>query len=93
MHSDCRFLDDDDETPLTIELAAVSNAWRKPYKQARKFLRINLFPINPCLLQTMTLWYKSYHTSRFVSVDAMMAGPKMEMMAFQASSIPVYLIQ
>ena len=46
-----RFLDDDDETPLTIELAAVSNAWRKPYKQSRKFLRVNLFPINQCLLQ------------------------------------------
>ena len=63
--NDFRFLDDDDETPMTIELAAVSNAWRKPYKQSYKFLRVNLHPVNNCLLQTMNLWYKSYHKVRF----------------------------
>ena len=30
---DERFLDEDDETPMTIELAGVSNSWRKQYRQ------------------------------------------------------------
>ena len=80
---DERFLDDDDETPMTIELAGVSNAWRKIYKTSRKYLRVALHPINQCLLMTMTLWYKQYHKTRFVSVEKMKFGPKMEMMAFQ----------
>ena len=67
--TDFRFLDDDDETPMTIELAAVSNAWRKPYKQSYKFLRVNLHPVNNCLLQTMNLWFKSYHKVHFLDID------------------------
>ena len=41
---DERFCDMDDETPLTIELANVSNAWKKLYKSSKKYLRINLHP-------------------------------------------------
>merc|ERR1711923_235408 len=63
---DERFLDEDDETPLTIELAAVSNAWRKFFKTSKKYLRMNLHPINPCLLQTLNLWYKTYNKMRYV---------------------------
>jgi hypothetical protein len=41
---DERFLDEDDETPMTIELAGVSNAWRKLYKQSKKHLKyLNIF--------------------------------------------------
>lgn len=65
---DERFLDEDDETPMTIELAGVSNAWRKLYKQSRKHLRFNLHTINFCLLQTMSLWFKSYNELRFIKV-------------------------
>ena len=32
---DERFLDEDDEAPMTIELAGVSNAWRRMYRQSR----------------------------------------------------------
>ena len=41
---DERFCDMDDETPLTAELATVSNAWKKLYKSSKKYLRINLHP-------------------------------------------------
>ena len=41
---DERFCDMDDETPLTVELATVSNAWKKLYKSSKKYLRINLHP-------------------------------------------------
>ena len=34
----------DDETPLTMELAQVSNSWRKLYKSSKKYLRVNLHP-------------------------------------------------
>ena len=34
----------DDETPLTLELAGVSNAWKKLYKSSKKYLRSNLYP-------------------------------------------------
>ncbi len=61
---DERFLDEDDETPMTIELAGVSNAWRKLFRQARKHLRFNLFTINACLLQTLSLWFKSFNDVR-----------------------------
>ena len=81
--ADERFLDEDDETPLTIELAGVSNAWRKQFKVSKKYLRINLHPINHCLLQTLTLWYKSYNKVRFINLEKMKQGPKMEMMAYQ----------
>jgi hypothetical protein len=36
----------DDETPLTVELANVSNAWRKTFKSSKKYLRANLHPGN-----------------------------------------------
>ena len=65
--ADERFLDEDDETPLSIELAGVSLAWRKYFKSSKKCLRMNLHPINPCLLQTLTLWYKSYNKMRYVN--------------------------
>jgi dynein heavy chain len=77
------FKDEDDETPLTIELASVSNAWRKQFKTSKKYLRINLHPINNCLLQTLTLWYKSYNDVRFINTEKMKQGPKMEMMFYQ----------
>ena len=80
---DERFLDEDDETPLTIELAAVSNAWRKQFRSSKKYLRSNLFPINQCFLQTLTLWYKEYNNIRFVICDKLKEGPKKEMMQFQ----------
>ncbi len=41
---DERFCDMNDETPLSLELAAVSNAWKKQYKISKKFLRLNLHP-------------------------------------------------
>jgi len=41
---DERFCDMNDETPLTLELAAVSNAWKKQFKTSKKFLRLNLHP-------------------------------------------------
>ncbi len=103
---DERFLDEDDETPMTIELAGVSNAWRKLFRQSRKHLKFNLFTINTFLLHTLSLWFKSYHNvryvigdfrfknlqnlstvqhflNRFVDVDEMKQGPKMEIMAYQ----------
>ena len=97
---DERFLDEDDETPMTIELAGVSNAWRKLYRQSRlrhreegggerelgieaaskgqaqkrdrvtfsfgrKHLKFNLFTINSCLLQTLSLWFRFYNDLRW----------------------------
>ena len=53
---------------MTIELAGVSNAWRKLYRQSRKYLRFNLHTINHCLLQNMSLWFKSYNDIRFIKV-------------------------
>ena len=54
---------------MTIELAGVSNAWRKLYRQSKKHLRFNLFTINPCLLQVMSLWFKNYNTLRFIDAS------------------------
>ena len=57
---DERFLDEDDETPMTIELAGVSEAWKKLYKQSRRYLSHNLHLINLCMLQSQTLWQSSF---------------------------------
>ena len=49
---DERFLDEDDETPMTIELAAVSEAWKKLYRSSKRYLNHHLHLINQCMLQT-----------------------------------------
>ena len=48
---DERFLDEDDETPMTIELAAVSEAWKKLYRSSKRHLNHHLHLINQCMLQ------------------------------------------
>ncbi|QQP52954.1 Dynein-1-beta heavy chain, partial [Caligus rogercresseyi] len=78
---DERFLDENDETELTIELAQVSNAWKKLYVQSRKYLRLHLHPLNPCLIQMLSLWYKSYDES--VWIDLRSLHSKFEIMAYQ----------
>ncbi|XP_071743282.1 dynein axonemal heavy chain 7-like [Lepeophtheirus salmonis] len=78
---DERFLDEDDETELTIELAGVSNAWKKLYIQSRKYLRLNLHPISSCLLQMLNLWYKSYDDLLWVNLNILHA--KFEIMTYQ----------
>ena len=40
---DERFLDEDDETPMTIELAAVSEAWKKLYRSSKRQFSFFLF--------------------------------------------------
>ena len=61
---DERFLDEDDETPMTIELAGVSEAWKKLYKQSRRFLTHNLHLINQCMVQSQNLWQNKFVNSR-----------------------------
>lgn len=52
---DERFLDEDDETPMTIELAAVSEAWKKLYRSSKRYLTHHLHLINQCMLQTQVI--------------------------------------
>ena len=80
---DERFLDEDDETPMTIELAGVSEAWKKLYKTSRRFLGNNLHLINQCTVQTLALWHKTYNTLRLIDINKLQTRPKMEMLPFQ----------
>ena len=80
---DERFLDEDDETPMTIELAAVSEAWKKLFKTARRYLTHNLHLINQCMLQSQTLWHKSFVELRLIDVQKLKSKPKIEMLQFQ----------
>jgi len=68
---------------MTIELAGVSNAWRKLFRQSKKHLRLNLFATNACLLQSLSLWHRRYDELRFIDVNELKCGPKMELMAYQ----------
>ncbi len=61
----------------------MSNAWRKLYRQAKKYLRFNLHVTNPFLQGTLSLWHRSYAGLRLVDCDSLRAGPKMEMVAYQ----------
>lgn len=80
---DERFLDEDDETPMTIELAAVSEAWKKLFKTSKRYLTHNLHLINQCMLQTQTLWHKSFVDLRLIDVAKLKSKPKIEMLQFQ----------
>ena len=80
---DERFLDEDDETPMTIELAAVSEAWKKLFKSSKRYLTHNLHLINQCMLQTQTLWHKSFVNIRLIDVRKLKSKPKIEMLQFQ----------
>ena len=80
---DERFLDEDDETPMTIELAAVSEAWKKLFKTSRRYLTHNLHLINQCMLQSQTLWHKSFVELRLIDVQKLKSKPKIEMLQFQ----------
>ena len=69
---DERFLDEDDETPMTIELAAVSEAWKKLYRSSKRHLNHHLHLINQCMLQAQVGGWASiigkYH--EIVSIKA-----------------------
>ena len=80
---DERFLDEDDETPMTIELAGVSEAWRKLYKQSRRYLSHNLHLINLCMLQAQALWESNFVNLRLIDISQLKSKPKMEMLTFQ----------
>ena len=56
---DERFLDEDDETPMTIELAAVSEAWKKLYRSSKRHLTHHLHLINQCMLQAQVIRFDS----------------------------------
>ena len=80
---DERFLDEDDETPMTIELAGVSEAWKKLYKQSRRYLTHNLHLINSCMLQSQNLWQTKFVKLRLIDISKLNSSPKVEMLAFQ----------
>ena len=46
--------------------SGVSNAWRKIYRQSRKYLKFNLHVTNPFLVGSLSLWHKSYSTLRMI---------------------------
>ena len=80
---DERFLDEDDETPMTIELAGVSEAWRKLYKSSKRFLTHNLHLINQCMVQAQNLWQNKFVHLRLLDISSLKCKPKMEMLPFQ----------
>ena len=49
---------------MTIELARVSEAWKKLFRQSRRYLTHHLHLINQCLLQAQTLWQNSFVSLR-----------------------------
>ena len=68
---------------MTIELAGVSEAWRKLYKQSRRFLTHNLHLINLCMVQTQNLWQNKFVSLRLLDISNLKSRPKMEMLPFQ----------
>ena len=80
---DERFLDEDDETPMTIELAKVSDAWKKLYRQSKRFLQHNLHLINLCMLQSQTLWQSNFVNLRLIDINKLKSRPKIEVLPFQ----------
>ena len=80
---DERFLDEDDETPMTIELAGVSEAWKKLYRQSKRYLSHNLHLINLCMLQAQALWESNFVNLRLIDISKLKSKPKMEMLPFQ----------
>ena len=53
------FFAKDDETPMTIELAAVSEAWKKLYRSSKRHLTHHLHLINQCMLQAQVIRFDS----------------------------------
>ena len=80
---DERFLDEDDETPMTIELAGVSEAWKKLYKQSRRYLNHNLHLINLCMTQAQNLWQTNFVHLRLIDMGKLKTRPKVEVLPFQ----------
>jgi hypothetical protein len=49
---------------MTIELARVSEAWKKLFRQSRRYLTHHLHLMNQCMLHAQGLWQNSFVTLR-----------------------------
>jgi hypothetical protein len=56
---------------MTIELARVSEAWKKLFRQSRRYLTHHLHLMNQCMLQTQALWQNGFVKLRSVSQIAL----------------------
>lgn len=64
---------------FVVFFSGVSTAWRKLYRQSKKYLKFNLHVTNPFLVGSLSLWHKSYSTLRLIDTAGLSRGPKMDL--------------
>lgn len=64
---------------VVVSFSGVSTAWRKLYRQSKKYLKFNLHVTNPFLVGSLSLWHKSYNSLRLIDTAGLSKGPKMDL--------------